>query len=169
MKKIICILFLITIVISISSKNEDVVLIPEKSIRFRIIANSNTKEDQNLKQEIKKELQTAIISKLNTKNYISTEENIEENIEKIDDVLKRYNVNYNISYGENYFPEKTYKGVVYPEGEYQSLVITLGEGIGDNWWCVLFPPLCLLEAEESNFEEVDYKLYVNKILNKFSH
>ena len=169
MKKIICILFLITIVISISSKNEDVVLIPEKSIRFRIIANSNTKEDQNLKQEIKKELQTAIISKLNTKNYISTDENIEENIEKIDDVLKRYNVNYNISYGENYFPEKTYKGVVYPEGEYQSLVITLGEGIGDNWWCVLFPPLCLLEAEESNFEEVDYKLYVNKILNKFSH
>lgn len=169
MKKVICILFLFTIVMLISSKNEEVILIPEKSIRFRIIANSNTKEDQALKQEIKKELQTTIISKLNTETYASAEENIEASIKKVDEVLKDYNINYNISYGENYFPEKTYKGVIYPEGEYQSLVITLGEGIGDNWWCVLFPPLCLLEAEESNFEEVDYQLYVNKILNRFTH
>lgn len=169
MKKIICVLFMLTIIMLGKNNNKETVLIPEESIRFRIIANSNSNEDQDLKRKIKNEIQTEIISKLNANSYESTEKTINESTEKINQILENYNTNYSISYGKNYFPEKSYKGVIYPEGEYKSLVITLGEGIGDNWWCVLFPPLCLLEAEENDYEEIEYKLYINKILNNFKH
>ena len=67
--------------------------------------------------------------------------------------------------GLNYFPEKEFKGITYDEGYYESLVITIGEGKGDNWWCVLFPPLCMLEAEEST--DVEYKSFVKEIVDKY--
>ena len=63
------------------------------------------------------------------------------------------------------FPKKVYKGKTYQPNNYESLVITLGEGDGENWWCVLFPPLCLLEAEESE-EEVEYNFFFKTILDK---
>lgn len=68
-------------------------------------------------------------------------------------------------FGFNYFPSKKYKGITYKDGYYESLVVTLGEGKGDNWWCVLFPPLCLLEAEEST--DVEYKSYVKELIDKY--
>ena len=73
---------------------------------------------------------------------------------------------YQVSFGRNYFPEKTYKGIVYDAGYYESLVVTLGKGEGDNWWCVLFPPLCLLEADESE-EEVEYKFFFQELIDKY--
>ena len=60
-----------------------------------------------------------------------------------------YNTTFTINFGDNYFPEKEYKDVIYEEGNYESLVVTLGNGEGDNWWCVLFPPICTLEVEEN--------------------
>ena len=81
--------------------------------------------------------------------------------------LKNYNLPYKINFGYNYFPEKIYRGVTYDEGYYESLLITLGEGKGDNWWCVLFPPLCLLEAEEST--AVEYTTLVGEILKKYQN
>ena len=59
------------------------------------------------------------------------------------------------------------KGIEYDEGYYESLLITLGEGKGDNWWCVLFPPLCLIEAEEST--EVEYKSFIKEIIEHRIH
>lgn len=64
-----------------------------------------------------------------------------------------------------FFPKKEYKGVTYPEGYYESVKVTLGEGLGDNWWCILFPPLCLIEAEEST--EVEYNFFVKEIIKKY--
>ena len=72
--------------------------------------------------------------------------------------------NYNINYGDNYFPKKELNGINYKAGKYESLVIKLGEAQGNNWWCVLFPPLCLLEAEENT--EVEYKFKVLELLDK---
>ena len=63
--------------------------------------------------------------------------------------------------------KKEYKEVIYNEGNYESLVITLGNGYGDNWWCVLFPPLCLIDAKEKDLSNVEYKLYINEILNNY--
>ncbi len=71
----------------------------------------------------------------------------------------------NVKYGMNYFPEKIYKGEKYPEGEYESMVIEIGEHSGDNYWCVLFPPLCMIDAEES--EEAEYSFFISEMIKKF--
>ena len=167
MKKIICVLFFVTIIFLGFQKQESIV-IPKESIRFRLIANSNSVEDQALKKTIKEELETVVVKNLTTTNINTTDDSIKSSLSIIDDVMQKYNVNYDISYGNNYFPEKDYKGITYPAGNYKSLVITLGKGTGDNWWCVLFPPLCLLETNK-NTEDVEYQFYVKEILNKISN
>ena len=167
MKKIIVILFVITILLCLTNNKQEV-LIPSDAIRFRIKANSNSIKDQQEKLEIKEELEPVLASILsNSSNHNNTKETIMDNMDNIKRVIEKHNINYEINYGNNYFPEKTYKGVRYPEGNYESLVITLGEGIGENWWCVLFPPLCLLEASEANYDEVTYTTYFQEILDNF--
>ena len=89
-----------------------------------------------------------------------------ENI--VEEELNGEDYSYDIDYGMHEFPEKIYKGVVYEAGEYESLLVTLGEGKGDNWWCVLFPPLCILEAEEtSETNDVEYKFFIKEIIEKY--
>ena len=66
---------------------------------------------------------------------------IKNNIPTFRTILNNYQVQYDISYGDNFFPSKTYKGIKYPAGYYNSLVITLGQGLGENFWCVMYPPL----------------------------
>jgi len=92
-------------------------------------------------------------------NIVNLETGINNLLEK-----EKYDLGFTINYGYNYFPEKEYKGITYKSGEYESVVVKLGEGNGCNWWCVLFPPLCLLEAEES--DEVEYKFFVQELLDK---
>lgn len=166
MKKVIIILFIVSISI-ILTKHDNEILIPDEAIRFRIIANSNSLKDQNEKLIIKKNLENEIYTLINNNDNINdVRKTLKNNLENIEHVIKKYNVPYNINYGNNHFPAKTYKNVVYPEGDYESLVITLGEGLGENFWCVLFPPLCLIE-EDTNTDDVEYDLYVNKLINKF--
>ena len=166
MKKIIVILF-IFMVISIIVNEEKKLLIPDNAIRFRIIANSDSDKDQELKLDIKEEIEQELYAMVSSaKNIEEAREIITNNIEEVDNLLKKYNIEYDISYGNNYFPTKIYKGIEYQEGNYESLVITIGEGLGKNWWCVLFPPLCLLDEEE-NLEDAEYQLYVTKLINKF--
>ena len=71
---------------------------------------------------------------------------------------------YTVDFGYNYFPEKKYRGLKYKEGYYESLVITIGEGKGDNWWCVLFPNLCLVDLE--NKTNVEYKSWIVEQINR---
>ena len=77
-----------------------------------------------------------------------------------------YKMDYNINFGYNYFPAKQFKGHTYEEGYYESLVVTLGEGKGANWWCVLFPPLCLIEASEEDYDEITYTSYIKELIAK---
>lgn len=167
MKKIIVCLFIVTVLVLVN-KEETKILIPEDAIRFRIIANSNSIEDQKEKIEIRNELEPIIgdiLTNSNTKEETKTE--INNNLYKINHVIDKYNTKYNLNYGLNFFPEKNYKGVTYKEGNYESLVITLGDGLGDNWWCVLFPPLCLLEANETNYDDITYTSYIQELINKY--
>ena len=87
-----------------------------------------------------------------------------DNQEIIKETIDKYNIQYSISYGKNYFPNKEYNGVIYEEGEYESLVISLGESQGDNWWCVLFPPLCLIDEEQ---DEVEYTTFIKELIDKY--
>lgn len=155
MKKIIIILSIISFIYIF--KNKDEVIIPSDSIRFRIIANSNSIEDQNIKNTIKDDLINNVFQ-----NII----NIENSIDLVDNTLKKYDVNYSISFGNNYFPKKTYKGITYPSGNYKSLVITLESGMGNNFWCVMYPPLCLIDNMKDT-SDITYKFLIMDTLKKY--
>lgn len=167
MKKGIIILFVISLVFIFMKKENDII-IPNNAIRFRVVANSNSVSDQTEKMIIKKDIENKVYNLINGANSVlEVNEILTNNMDNIDRIVKSYNVPYNISYGSNYFPTKNYKGVLYPAGNYESLVITLGEGAGSNFWCVLFPPLCLLDNEKEDVGEIEYQLYVKKLLDKF--
>jgi len=169
MKKILCLIVIVFIVTSVKASN---FVIPEDAIRIRVVANSNSEYDQEIKLKIKEMLEIKMYNLLkNIKGVESARNIINNNLNNIENEVKNilenenYTLGYNISFGDNYFPEKKYNGVTYKEGYYESLVVTLGKGEGDNWWCVLFPPLCLLEAEES--EEVEYKFFIEELFDKY--
>lgn len=141
--------------------------IPDKSIRIRVIANSNSKIDQEEKIKISFKVQSYVQELLSdTKNINEADKIIRKNINNINNEIKKYTDNYHLIYGKNFFPEKRYKGVIYNEGYYDSLIIKLGKGKGKNWWCVLFPPLCLMETDES-IKDVEYRFYIKDIIDKY--
>ena len=147
-------------------------IIPKEAIRVRVIANSNDDYDQVVKMNVKDIVEEDMNNVMKNVNSIeSARESINKNIpalsKDIDKYLKsiKYNDSFDINYGYNYFPKKIYKGVEYKEGMYESLVVTLGNGEGNNWWCVLFPPICMIEAEEST--NVEYTTMVKELMNKY--
>ena len=167
MKKI---LVLISIIIMILIyKNElNKFTIPSNSIRIRIIANSNKIEDQLLKLKVKENVQKKLFKKLNKATNIEQARSIiNDSIDEINNEVSNLTNQYSIKYGYNYFPEKNFYGVKYEDGNYESLVINLGEGKGNNWWCVLFPPLCLLDVEREKNDNVQYKSKVLEILKAY--
>jgi len=168
MKKLVIVIFLIFIFISFRNGDQKTILIPNEAIRFRVIANSNDQSDQNLKLSIKDEVDSYVNNLLiETTNIEDARLIIQASIPEIESIIKNYNVDYKINFGDNYFPEKLYKGVSYLEGNYESLVITLGKGVGENWWCVMFPPLCRLDIQKSNLEDVDYQFFIKNIIDKY--
>ncbi len=175
MKKYIILILAIISMFYVFNKSEaEESIIPNEAIRFRIIANSNSVYDQNIKIQLRNVVQNKIFELLEGVDDINTTRNImKDNIDVLDKLVKdtlnnlNYDKDYKINYGYNYFPKKKYKGIVYKEGKYESLVITLGNGDGDNWWCVLFPPLCLVEADESESSNAEYTFFVKELIKKY--
>ena len=125
-------------------------------IRFHIRANSDMEEDQALKLKIRDEILKEMKMKFkDTETIDESREVIEANMMDMksitENVIKREGKNYevNISLGQDNFPTRKYGNLVLPAGEYETLLITLGEGKGQNWWCVMFPPLCFVDIEHS--------------------
>jgi len=152
--------------------NTSKINIPDEAIRFRVIASSNSPADQQLKIKVKLEIEKELATILkDTKNFSSADIAIYNNMETIENKVKtilqkeKNMENFKINYGNNYFPEKEYNGIKYKEGKYNSLTITLGNGLGENWWCILFPPLCLLD--ENDYEEAEYSFYVKEVLDTY--
>jgi len=174
MKKIIIIITVILLILTINNKKEELI-IPKEAIRFRVIANSNNNKDQEAKLLVRNVIQKQMTSDLTKTNNLEEarvilNNNINNYKNLINTTLDNNNIktDFNVNYGKNYFPKKVYKGVTYEEGEYESLVVTLGNGTGNNWWCVLFPPLCLLEAEETEeTTEVEYKFFIQELIDKY--
>jgi stage II sporulation protein R len=127
--------------------------IPEESIRLRILANSDAPMDQWLKREVR----DAIVEQMN--EWVTGPEDIEDARVLIDsrlselhalvgEVIQRSGFSYDhqVELGVVPFPTKMYGAVVYPAGDYEALRVTIGSGEGQNWWCVLFPPLCFVDV-----------------------
>ena len=173
-KLILIILTIVTIYVVYNNVKAEEIVIPNTAIRLRVIPNSNNLLDQEMKAKVKEYLEKNLYKNFaNVNNIDEARIMINNNIPKIEEDIiiifneNNYDMNFKVKYGNNYFPEKTYKNVVYKEGNYESLVITLGAGLGENWWCVLFPPLCLLEAQEEQTENVNYSFYIKDILDKY--
>ncbi len=173
MKKLIFVIILIIISIVLYVNVNASVIIPEDAIRVRVVPNSDSVIDQEMKDKVKNYVSNYMMIKLNGINDVDEarsiiNDNINELNNNISNIFKdnNYNYDFKIVFGDNYFPDKVYKGVIYNEGNYESLVVYIGEAKGDNWWCVLFPPLCLLEANESETGEVEYRSIVKDMIEK---
>lgn len=131
---------------------DDEMLIPEDSIRLRILANSNSAIDQSVKHEIRNAVNAQITSWVEELADVDQARNIiDENLDQLNEIvaaeLERAGSKeaFNVSLEETNFPTKLYGNRLYPAGTYEAVLITIGDGQGDNWWCVLFPPLCFLD------------------------
>ena len=133
--------------------------VSEGLVRLHVIAAS----DDATEQAIKLDVRDAVLSYLEPKlasaaDIAGAEELIEANLGGIAAAAESaaQGREVNVTLGEEYYPTREYDTFSLPAGRYQSLRVTLGEGAGHNWWCVVFPPLCLTAAEsEAAFEELD--------------
>ena len=148
--------------------------------RLHVIANSDSPEDQNLKYIVRDEL----IKYMNTlaKDCTSKQEVIEiaqNNISNFENIAKKtiqdngFNYNVTVEIGNFDFPTKTYGDITLPAGTYDSLKIKIGKSEGQNWWCVMFPPLCFVDVSsgivpddskdllQDNMSDEEYDLITN--------
>lgn len=147
----------------VTASNE--IIIPNDAIRLRILANSDSEKDQELKRKIRDAVNEEItkwVAELTSKEEAKTllkakQEDIQQIAEQ---VMKTEggNQSVKVAFDKVTFPTKLYGEFLYPAGEYEAILITLGKGEGANWWCVLFPPLCFLDfsngvAVSEGFEE----------------
>ncbi len=137
-------------------------------IRFHVIANSDSKEDQELKlgvrdyvlprmekeiTELLKETEGESRQEAITRQYVS------KNLKQIQAWAEEYVHEQGFEYkvrtqlGVQAIPAKQYDDLYFPAGNYEALTITIGEGAGQNWWCVVFPPLCLIDCEDSAYKD----------------
>ena len=130
-------------------------------VRLHVLANSDSDEDQALKLLVRDEIigvvSPAVKNVKNQSEAIAAIEGITDEIEAAArEAIEREGYDYSVSVklGREHYPTKSYESCAFPEGEYVSLQVLIGEGEGQNWWCCLFPPLCLSAAtpddEESN-------------------
>lgn len=145
--------------------------IADKVVRIHIRANSNNPLDQQVKLAVRDEITaylTEVLDGCRTKSQsLSTIKNHLDELTKIaDNTLYHHGFDYRsaVSVKKELFPDKTYDGLTFPEGVYDALIIELGTGDGDNWWCVAFPPLCFVP--EGDGEKVEYKSWVKEIIDK---
>ena len=156
----------------------------EDFIRFHVVANSNTETDQALKHIVRDGLLRRI-NEIDGRSHGSgrskqnkvildidrTKEFIQRNLTELEyearKILSREGCNYPVKaeLAVAWVPQKTYGNITFPAGNYNALTVTIGEGRGENWWCVLFPPLCLIGVTPEDQAEME-ELYKEAILDE---
>jgi stage II sporulation protein R len=148
---------------------DEPMVIPSEAIRLRILANSDNEEDQAIKRKVRDAINAEITEWVADLTSIEdARELIQSRLPEIQKIAEEVvadegsDQKVNADFGKVSFPTKLYGQFLYPAGEYEAILITLGEGKGANWWCVLFPPLCFLDfsngvAVSEGFEEGEKK------------
>lgn len=162
----------------------DYQVIPDDAIRLRILSNSDDEADQEVKHIVRDRVNEVVSEWVeNIEDIEDARQLIQDRLPEIEQVTGEVIVElgggqeFTVDYGKNItFPMKLYGDYLYPPGEYEAILITIGEGSGSNWWCVLFPPLCFLdfsfgttveasdaedqEQEEEEEEEIEVKFFL---------
>ena len=125
----------------------------QQVFRFHVLANSDSEEDQELKMKVKEAVLAYMKQELGHSDSVDeTKQWANENLDQLEEVAGQ------VIAGEGYdyavsaqvtmcdFPDKTYGDITFPAGEYEALRVEIGEADGRNWWCVLFPNLCFMDA-----------------------
>jgi len=126
--------------------------ISNKVIRLHVIANSDSNFDQALKLEVRDKTVDFLSPLLSEcKNIDESRFVIQKNLNNIEDIAietlaKCSDYSASAELTDSRFPTKKYSNYSFPAGEYETLKITIGEGKGQNWWCVMFPPLCFTDS-----------------------
>lgn len=154
-----------------NNKNQELVLTYDEAkdsiIRFHVIANSDSEEDQNLKLKVKNEVIEYLYDKLDKSESLEeSRQIIKDNMEDVKKIASQVINNSNYSYdvkvelGRENFPDKAYGNIVLPQGNYEAFRVIIGQGEGKNWWCVMFPPLCFVDESKAQvqYEETEEKL-----------
>ena len=170
MKKIIAIIVAVAVVFGVAMfmpKTEEY-----DYLRLHIRANSNMTVDQNVKYKIKDvlvEYLTPYFCQVETKtDAVNMVKNLSPKIkEKCLSVLRKNGLNYsvNIAVRNEYFPTRTYNNTTLESGYYDAVIVELGDAVGDNWWCVMYPPLCFVNKNENEMQ-IKYKSKVAEWFKK---
>ncbi len=164
------VLFIIIATVVFATQSGESAEAQTEYLRIHVRANSNSEQDQSVKYKVKDavvEYLTPIAAQCTTKER--AEQIISENLEEIEDVcdevLKSYGFDYtsNAEVRQEQFPTRVYGELTLESGLYDALIIELGTGEGDNWWCVLYPPLCFTSSTGS----VQYRSAILDIIDKF--
>lgn len=148
--------FVITVISTVSFENT-CQGVREKVLRLHVVANSDSVCDQSLKYTVRDEILKdgeSIFSGSDT--AFKAEEKIRDSLsflrESAENTVRKEGYDYKVSVniGRMYFPTRKYESVTLPAGYYRAVKVIIGEGRGKNWWCVMFPPMCLPAAKEKN-------------------
>lgn len=175
MKKF-CIIFLLSIIISLTAVGfvdgfERKTVCNERYIRIHIRANSNETHDQQVKYLVKNEVVdflTPVVAECESK--VAAERALKDNLSGIERTAERVLKSQGFAYGASAcvkterFPTRVYGEYVLEEGEYLALILELGGGTGDNWWCVVYPPLCF---SGSSRVQIIYKSKIAEIIQNW--
>ena len=170
MKKCIVVLVLLAIL------GVGALFLPQKPtydyLRLHIRANSNSEIDQNVKYEIKNMLVDILTPSLcNVESKEKAIKVIEESkamLESKCDLMlnqKGFNYHTNIKISNEFFPTRTYSNTTLESGFYDAIIVELGQAEGDNWWCVMYPPLCFVNKFE-NEVQINYKSKIVEIFER---
>lgn len=176
-KQILCVMVAVLVIavgyIFLPTQAKTTELSAESFLRVHIRANSNTETDQRVKYIVKDEivkLLTPILAEANSKE--DAIELVKSNLSEISKVaslvLKQEGYNYDAKakLASEYFPTRCYDNVVLESGEYDSLIVNLGSGSGNNWWCVVYPPLCFVAVQDDS-EGITYRSKILEIIKNF--
>lgn len=129
-------------------------------LRFHVRANSDSQEDQALKMAVKEDVVTMLKPLLeNCQSVEESKDIIVSNMQSIyttavNTVMEQgYDYTIKVYVTEEEFPAKTYGDLTFPEGSYQALRIDIGNARGQNWWCVMYPPLCFVDESTTIVSE----------------
>ncbi|MGI2748523.1 stage II sporulation protein R [Bacillus cytotoxicus] len=149
-------------------------VIPKEAVRLRILANSDSDKDQALKRKVRDEVKAQIDGWVaDLKTFEEARQVIQSHIPEIERTVAHTlkeegsKESFQVTFGKNIkFPTKVYGNFIYPAGEYEAVLITIGKGEGANWWCVLFPPMCFMDFSSGTAVEKEEKVVKAEILDQ---
>ncbi|MCH5251515.1 MAG: stage II sporulation protein R [Lachnospiraceae bacterium] len=127
--------------------------IADEIIRLHVVANSDSPKDQELKLQVKETIVTYLRGEMKDAQTVGeARQAIRENLSEIEEIANEkmakegFDYRAKASLGVCYFPVKQYGDMTFPAGDYEALRVSLGEGEGKNWWCVMYPTLCFVDS-----------------------